>query len=93
MKFDAEIIGTEGDYSLVAWEGRRFPGLLVQGDSLSILLDTLEESISELREGNVDDGMFALEAALAAVRSMIGSYERLMAYSGHPLPYAPRGNG
>lgn len=66
--------------------------MLVQGDSLSVLLDTLEESISELQKGNVDDGMFALEAALATVRSMIGSYERMMADSGRALPYAPRGN-
>ncbi|WP_436838409.1 DUF6959 family protein [Nocardia xishanensis] len=41
MNHSAKIMATEGGYSLVSWEGRRFPGLTVQGDSLHILLDVL----------------------------------------------------
>ncbi|WP_420832010.1 DUF6959 family protein [Nocardia huaxiensis] len=37
MEFDAHILDTQGNYSVVSWAGRKFPGLSIQGDSLHIL--------------------------------------------------------
>ncbi|MEV0341965.1 hypothetical protein AB0H49_23360 [Nocardia sp. NPDC050713] len=87
MEYDAKILDTDGIYSLVAWEGRRFPGLLMQGDSLSILLATLQEAASELRNGDVEDASFAVGEAVETVGSMIEAYERMMAACGRSLPY------
>lgn len=37
MNTQAELLNAEGDYSLVSWTGRKFPGLLVHST------DRLEE--------------------------------------------------
>ncbi|MGW4249607.1 DUF6959 family protein, partial [Nocardia sp. NPDC004722] len=34
MEYEARILDTNGSYSLVKWEGRAFPGISIQGDSL-----------------------------------------------------------
>ncbi|MFB8008803.1 DUF6959 family protein [Nocardia sp. NPDC056000] len=87
MSYSAEIMETQGDYSLVKWEGRKFPGLLIQGDTLTTVLDDLSEARSELDVGNVDDGRFALGEALRKVEQMLSSYEEMMLLAGVKLPY------
>lgn len=88
MSERAELLNTEGDYSLVSWSGRRFPGLLVQGDRLSILAETLAEARNELQNGIADEAYHAVDMALDTVRSMLGAYERLMNDVGLNLPYS-----
>jgi hypothetical protein len=69
-----ESLARCGNVQLVQSEGRRFPGLLIQGDTLRALLDDVEE---ELPDG----------AAADELRRLVGAYERLMRGSGLELPY------
>ncbi len=69
-----KLLGVDGNLRLVWDQDRRFPGLLVQGDTLSILLTDLEE---ELPEG----------CATQTVREWVAAYEELMAAAGIGLPY------
>lgn len=69
-----EFLGVCGNTQLIQGDGRRFPGLLVQGDSLSCLLDDLEE---ELPRGH----------ATRTVRELVAAYELMMADAGRELPY------
>lgn len=68
------LLGVSGNVRLVRDEERRFPGLLIQGDTLSTLLTDLEE---ELPEGY----------ATQTVRDWLAAYEEMMVAAGIRLPY------
>lgn len=67
-------LGTRGNLQLARADERRFPGLLVQGDTLSILLDDLEEEAPD-------------SFAAMTVRSWLSAYEEMMVEQGLDLPY------
>ncbi|WP_146252107.1 DUF6959 family protein [Xylanimonas oleitrophica] len=71
---DPEIIDRRGNLRLVRDPERRFPGLLVQGDSLANLLEDLEQELP--------DGL-----ATQTVREWLSLYEEMMAAAGVALPY------
>ena len=87
MENEAQILDTLGNYSLIKWEGRKFPGLTIQGDSLHILREVLEEAESELTSGNSVDALFAVREALETVTGMDLSYREMMGKRGLRLPY------
>ena len=70
-----KYIGGEGNYLVAQTEGRQFPGVLVQGDTLSILLAQLEEENP--------DGW-----GTETVREWLEYYERIMSEAGLKLPYS-----
>jgi len=67
-------LGSRGNLQLAQADGRRFPGLLVQGDTLASLLEDLEEDAPE-------------SVALVTVRDWVLAYEEMMAAHGLGLPY------
>jgi len=75
---------------VVQMPGRKFAGVVLQGDSLRILLDSAEE-VQQLcgSLGNAD-----LSAAVASLREKLAgyvvSYEQAVTEAGRDLPY-PRG--
>ena len=70
-----QMIEAMGNISLTKVSSRRFPGLLVQGDTLSILLAELEEECPDA-------------SGTETVREWLNSYEHAMARHGLSLPYA-----
>ncbi|WP_164704447.1 DUF6959 family protein [Blastococcus litoris] len=68
-------LGVRGNVQLVHGEGRRFPGLLVQGDTLFNLLEELESGAPDPH-------------AVETVRSWLSAYEEMMAEHGLDLPYS-----
>ncbi|MFF0635015.1 DUF6959 family protein [Nocardia sp. NPDC004151] len=87
MDVPAQLLGVQGNYSLVRWEGRHFPGLSIQGDSLHILRAVLEEAESELTVGSLEDALFAVREALDTVIEMDLSYQDMMGQRNLKLPY------
>jgi hypothetical protein len=69
-----ESMERRGNLQLVKDDERKFPGLLIQGDTLSTLLDDLEEELP--------DGF-----ATRTVRDWLGAYEEMMAAANVKLPY------
>lgn len=69
-----KLLGVSGNVRLVWDDERRFPGLLIQGDTLSTLLTDLEE---ELPDGY----------ATQTVLDWLSAYEELMVAAGIDLPY------
>jgi hypothetical protein len=67
-------LGARGNVQLAQAEERRFPGLLVQGDTLAALLDDLEDEAPDSH-------------ASATVREWLTAYEEMMAEHGLDLPY------
>ena len=69
-----ELIESMGNISLAKINTRKFPGLLVQGDTLSTLLVELEEECPDA-------------VATETVRGWLESYEQAMAVHQLKLPY------
>ncbi|WP_396127796.1 DUF6959 family protein [Aeromicrobium sp. SORGH_AS_0981] len=71
---EIEALGRAGNVQLARDLERKFPGLLIQGDTLRVLLSDLQEEAP---------GSFALET----VQQWISAYEELMSARGLRLPY------
>lgn len=67
-------LGARGNFQLAHADERRFPGLLVQGDTLASLVDLVEEEAPD-------------SLALETVKDWRAAYEEMMAEHGLDLPY------
>lgn len=82
-----EVFSEECNYGIVRMPGRSFPGCVVQGDSLSILLRCAERAHAmACQTGNVDliDEVEGLKESLA---DRLQHYERVLKAHGMDLPY------
>jgi len=71
--------------------GRKFPGVVLQGDSLRILLDSAEE-IHQLSSAVENSELSAVTALLKEkLAGYVAAYEQAMKAAGHELPYPKRG--
>ena len=84
---ELEVFGTETNAGIVRMPGRRFPGIVIQGDSLKNLLDTAHR-ITELARttemSELIDEAKSLEEMLA---DYLHTYESTLEGHGHALPY------
>lgn len=72
---------------VVSVPGRRFPGVVIQGDSLKILLDQAQE-IEELAIQGQNEELNAAVAHLKLILSgYVEEYETTMKANGRDLPY------
>ncbi|MFE1594485.1 DUF6959 family protein [Nocardia sp. NPDC058705] len=69
------------------WFGRNFPGILVQGDTLSILNDILSEARELLEAWDTMETRFALDTLAERLGIIQSSYETMMEEAGINLPY------
>ena len=67
-------LGSRGNLRLAQDDQRRFPGLLVPGDALATLVESLEEEAPDSH-------------ALATAKDWLSAYEEMMTVRGLPLPY------
>jgi uncharacterized protein DUF6959 len=83
----ARVYGRRGNHALVQLDGRKYPGLLVQGDSLK-QVETIVEDLVELRRQG-EDGEFdeALHEVAEVVKALTDSYESMMREVNLDLPY------
>ena len=85
-----DVLSETVNCPVVQMPGRNFPGVVLQGDSLRILLDSAEE-VQQLCSSvkNPD-----LSAAVASLREKLAgyvvSYEQAMRAIGRDLPYPTR---
>lgn len=78
----ARLLTPAGNYAVVHMEGRRFPGVVVQGDTLHNLIGLLEAALRDPAETPelISEVLGPLQAALT-------QYERVCADEGLGLPY------
>jgi hypothetical protein len=83
----AKLFEVAGNYALVQVEGRRFPGLLIQGDSLSIVRAAVRELQASLEARDDEATGYAMQEVEETVSAMMESYETMMRHAGLTLPY------
>ena len=80
---EMDFFGVDGNVAVVRLPGRKFPGVLVQADTIKMLESFLEEAGTH----DADAAREALDEATALVRSFLAVYETALDNVGHRLPY------
>lgn len=87
MNESVELLSPPTNYAVVHLPGRKFPGVVFQGDSLHNLL----RRITELRERTDKYGDDEVAASLAelseSLSEVVQHYETVCSNRGIPLPY------
>ncbi|HEY5298411.1 MAG TPA: hypothetical protein VIK59_10845 [Verrucomicrobiae bacterium] len=87
-KIEIEILSEKINCPVIQMPKRQFPGIVIQGDSLKILLSLSEEVISFADKKNEEDlkeTAFELKGLLSGYMKI---YEAAMQNNGKKLPYS-----
>ncbi|MCZ4512228.1 hypothetical protein O3Q52_29485 [Streptomyces sp. ActVer] len=83
----AAILAVSGNYAVVRLPDRQYPALAVQGDSLKVLQEAVEEMAENLGLGDLKEAGFSLREIRSTVSSMLSTYESVSRETGFDLPY------
>ncbi|WP_234435738.1 DUF6959 family protein [Streptomyces sp. NRRL F-2747] len=89
-RIEAELFTDPGNDAVVRLPPRHFPGVLIQGDSLSIIRGDIAEVVEACAQGDVDDAHEAATLLLAAFDALLDRYESALGAHGIERPYGPR---
>jgi len=85
---NAKVLTDAGNWSVVQLPGRRSPGVVVQGDSLSIIVGELSRARAALRSGGPVEAEDELTGVLERLTGAMAHYELTLRDRGIALPYA-----
>ena len=83
----ARVYGRRGNYALAQLDGRKYPGLLIQGDSLKQVEVLVDEVIELRQQGEAGEFEEALQEVAEVIKGLVGSYESMMGEAQLRLPY------
>ena len=88
MKREAivEIFAKESNFAVIRAPGRKYPGVLIQGDSLAVLLDTAKEAI-ELFEKDREESLEALKYLYDQLNRRLEGYKKVLEENNSPFPF------
>ena len=86
-RVEAELFTDGGNNAVVRLPGRRFPGVLVQGDTLSQLRADLAEVQKALSDGDTNEARDSLAFALRDLDGWLERYIRALEEHGMPVPF------
>lgn len=85
-----EIYSESSNSAIVRVPGRKFPGSVIQGDSLVILCDLASSICKRARAVGDDELLAEAEELRAMLFDRLSDYEAVLAAHGLPVPYASR---
>ncbi|MET9959593.1 hypothetical protein ABZ128_11040 [Streptomyces sp. NPDC006326] len=84
---EAELFTDPGNDAVVPLPPRHFPGVLIQGDSLSIIRGDVAELVEACAQGDIDDAHEASTILLAHFDELLARYESALEAHGIKRPY------
>lgn len=87
IEVSAFILDSTSNQGVVKLPGRRFPGLVIQGDTLSILRGDIAEAADLLKAGNGASAASALGDVTERLDDLLAHYEKVLRAAGYELPY------
>lgn len=84
---DIELLQETASCALVRRSSRRFPGLLIQGDTLRSLKGVADELLEELSSGDPENAKYSARELQEGLGDFIAHYESMMSAAGWELPY------
>ncbi len=82
-----EIYSDESNFAVVRQPGRQYPGSLVQGDTLAMLVRVAEEASKALNNGDLALAKEAIEEISSLLAERLNHYEGVLKEHGLDLPY------
>jgi len=82
-----EILNSAGNTVIAQYCDRNFPGVLIQGDTLRILLDEIEELIDEAATGDLAATSGIANHIQKQLVDILSHYERVLKENMIELPY------
>jgi hypothetical protein len=84
---EAELFTDGGNDAVVRLPGRRFPGVLLQGDSLHILRSELAEVLEACERGDLAEARDSAGLLLSSLDTVLTRYEDALREHDIPRPY------
>ncbi|WP_438363777.1 DUF6959 family protein [Streptomyces hyaluromycini] len=84
---EVELLQETVACALVRRSSRRFPGLLVQGDTLRSLKGVADELLEELSSGDSENARYSARELQEGLAEFVAHYEEMMRAAGCKLPY------
>lgn len=84
---EAELFTDGGNDAVVRIPGRRFPGVLMQGDSLHILRSDVAELLKACERGDLAEARDSAGLLLADLDALLARYETALNENAIPRPY------
>jgi hypothetical protein len=88
MPEQAEILSHIPNSGIVQLPGRRFPGVVIQGDTLSNLLDSARYLLAQFREMRDEERYYEVFMLVEQLQMQLQHYEQALAQRGSQLPYS-----
>ena len=88
-KIELEVFTEQSNHAVVRMNGREFPGIVIQGDSLSILCEEAKEISQRLKEINCtdEDLLYLAQEHQDNLLSRSLHYQNVLSTHGLSLPY------
>lgn len=84
---EVELFTDQGNNAVMRVPTRKYPGVLIQGDTLSTLITTTSEAIEALDRGDTVDAQELLGELAAQLKAARERYEAALHAHGIELPY------
>ncbi|MDX3588479.1 hypothetical protein OG920_28970 [Streptomyces europaeiscabiei] len=84
---EAELFTDGGNDAVVRLPGRRFPGVLVQGDSLRILRSDVAEVVEACERGDLEEARDSAGLLLTNLDALLARYEAALGEHEIQRPY------
>lgn len=88
MNQTAQILEIGCNGAVVQLPERQFPGIVIQGDSLSILLSDLKELKENIGKKDAEGIQASFDTVESHIKSRLSFYESTLAKHGIQLPYS-----
>lgn len=83
----APILAEVPNSGIVQLPGRQFPGIVVQGDSLSSMFDDLASALRCAKAQRDEDAYYSIYVVASRFQELLGAYEAAVSATGSRLPY------
>lgn len=84
---NAELLSSPSNFAVVQMPDRKFPGIIIQGDSLHILVQKIREMQIMLNDKKNEDLAFEMQELNIQYTEILTHYEKVCAEHAIPLPY------
>lgn len=88
MNESASILSHISNSGIVHLPGRRFPGIAIQGDTLSALYDSTLYLLTQFREQNAEEEYYEVLPIAEQLHAHLLHYEKTLKEHGFDLPYS-----
>lgn len=87
---ELEVFSETSNYAIVRPSGRRFPGSVIQGDSLSILCEEAKQIAEQIRSLKIEDEelLYLVQDHQEKLLGRLLHYQQVLAEHSIALPYS-----